>query len=161
MVSWESNRGDPHLGLKRVWNRLSAISDTWLWGEVTTCASYDTEKMRTDSPKSSGSHFWGQHTSSCPRCVHVLLQASLVSFAVDWSPWNNTTSNSALRLHSGGGHSWCTGQSLCQQNSTFKTFHETKVQITAPMRIKKLLQGHHPIQLSKQYNEQFKPKWFE
>jgi len=123
MVFWESKRDDSYLGLKRVWNRLSAISDTWPWGEATTCALYDTEKTRTGFPKSSGSHFSGQHTSSCPRCVHVLLQASLVSFAVDWSPWNNTTSNSDLRLPSGGGHSWCTGQSLCHQNSTFKILH--------------------------------------
>jgi hypothetical protein len=112
-----------YLGLMRVWNRLCAISDTWSWGEVTTCALYDTEKMRTASPKSYGSHSWGQHTSSWPRCVHVLLQASLVSFAVNWSPWNNTTSNSVLCLPSEGGHSWCTGQSLCHQNSMFKTVH--------------------------------------
>jgi hypothetical protein len=25
-----------------------------------------------------------------------------------------------------GGHSWCTGQSLCQQNSTFKTLHNNQ-----------------------------------
>jgi len=110
-----------YLGLMRVWNRLCAISDTWSWGEVTTCALYDTEKIRTASPKSNDSHSPGQHTSSWPRCVHVLLQASLVSFAVNWSPWNNTTSNSVLRVPSEGGHSWCTGQSLCHQNSTFKT----------------------------------------
>jgi len=81
----------------------------------------DTEKMHTASPKSNSSHFWGQHTSSWPHCVHLLLQASLVSFAVNWSQWNNTTSNSVLCLPPEGGHSWCTGQSLCHQNSTFKT----------------------------------------
>jgi hypothetical protein len=101
-----------YLRSMRFWNRLCAISDTWSSGEVTTCALYDTEKMRTASPKSYGSHSRGQHTSSWPRCVHVLLQASLVSFAVDWSPWNNTTSNSVHGLPSKGGHSWCTGQSL-------------------------------------------------
>jgi hypothetical protein len=110
-----------YLELMRVWNRLSAISDTWPWGEVSTCALYDTEKMHTASPKSYGSHSWAQHTSSWPRCVHVLLQASVVSFAVNWSPWNNTTFNSVLCLPPEGGHSWCTGQSLCHQNSTFKT----------------------------------------
>jgi len=72
----------------------------------------DTEKMHTASPKSNSSHFWGQHTSSWPHCVHLLLQASLVSFAVNWSQWNNTTSNSVLCLPPEGGHSWCTGQSL-------------------------------------------------
>jgi len=110
----------------RVSNRLSAISDTWSWGEVTTCALYHREKMRTASPKSNGSHSWGQHTSSWPCCVHVLLQAPLLSFAVNWSPWKNTTSNSVLCLPSGGGHSWCTGQSLCHQNSTFKTLHSNQ-----------------------------------
>jgi hypothetical protein len=115
-----------YLRFMRFWNRLCAISDTWSWGEVTTCALYDTEKMRTASPKSNGSHSWGQHTSSWPRCVHVLLQASLLSFAVNWSPWNNTTSNSVPCLPPEGGHSRCTGQSLCHQNSTFKTLHNNQ-----------------------------------
>jgi hypothetical protein len=123
------NEREPTLYLEfmRVWNRLCAICDTWSWGEVTTCALYDTEKMRTaSSPKSNGSHSWGQHTSSWPRCVHVLLQASLASFPVNWSPWNNTTFNSVLCLPLEGGHSWYTGQSLCHQNSTFKTSHNNR-----------------------------------
>jgi hypothetical protein len=115
-----------YLRFMRFWNRLCAISDTWSWGEVTTCALYDTEKMRTASPKSNGSHSWGQHTSSWPRCVHLLLQASLLSFAVNWSPWNNTTSNSVPCLPPEGGHSRCTGQSLCHQNSIFKTLHNNQ-----------------------------------
>jgi len=115
-----------YLGLVRSWNRLCAISDTWSWGEVTTCALYDREKMRTASPKSNGSHSRGQHTPSSSRFVHVLLQALLVSVAVNWSPWNNTTSTSVLWLPSDGRHSWCTGQSLCHQNSTFKTLHNNQ-----------------------------------
>ncbi len=117
---------DLYLGLMRVWNKLSAISDKWSWGEVTICALYDMDKTRTASPKSNGSHCWGQHTWSCPRCVHVLLQASLLSFAVNCSPWNNTTSNSILWVPPGGGHSWCTGQSLCHQNSTFKVLYSNQ-----------------------------------
>ncbi len=90
------------------------------------CIVWYRENAYTAFPKSNGSHSRGQHTSSWPRCVHVLLQASLVSFAVNWSPWNNTTSNSVLCLPSGGGHSWCTRQSLCHQNSTFKTLHSNQ-----------------------------------
>ncbi len=115
------NEREVYLGFKRFWNRLCANSGTWSWGEVTTCALYDTEKKHTAFPKSNGSHFWGQHTSSWPHCVHLLLQASLVSFVVNWSLRNNTTSNWVLWLPPEGGHSWCTGQSLCHQNSTFKT----------------------------------------
>jgi hypothetical protein len=115
-----------YLGFMRVWNRLCAISDTWSWGEVATCVLYDTEKMCTPPSKSNGNHSWGQHTSSWSRCVHVVLQASLVSFAVNWSPWKNTTSNSVLCSPPEGGQSWCTGQSLCHKNATFKSLCSTK-----------------------------------
>jgi len=112
-----------YLGLMRVWNTLCAICDTLAWGEVTTCALYDMEKMRTGSLKSIGSQSRGQHTSLWSRFVHVLLQASLISVLVNWSPWNKTTCNSVLWLPSEGRCSSCTGQSLCHQNSTFKTLH--------------------------------------
>jgi hypothetical protein len=136
-----------YLRFMRFWNRLCAISDTWSWGEVTTCALYDMEKMRTASPKSNGSHSWGQHTSSWPRCVHVLLQASLLSFAVNWSPWNNTTSNSVPCLPPEGGHSRCTGQSLCHQNSTFKTLHNNQSPNHSTSKHLKFAGGRPPIDL--------------
>jgi hypothetical protein len=115
-----------YLGFMRVWNILSPISDTWSWGEVTTCALYDTEKMRTASPKSYGSHCLGQHTSSQPRCDHVRYQASQLSFAVNCSPWKNTTSNLVVRLSPEGGHSWWTGQSLYNQNHMLKIAHSNQ-----------------------------------
>jgi hypothetical protein len=127
MTFWQLKRGDLYLGLMRVWYTLFTICDTWPWGELSsTCALYETEKMRTASPKSLGSHSSGQHTSSWPRCVHVPLQVSPLSFAVNWSPWNKTTCISVLPLSSRGGHSWCTGQWLCHQNSTFKILHSNQ-----------------------------------
>jgi hypothetical protein len=108
------------------WNHYICPSMPIQQSERGKCTLYDMEKMRTASPKLYGSHSWGQHTSSWPRCVHALHQASLVSFALTWSPWKNITSNSVLWLPSGGGHSWCTGQSLCHQNSTFKTLHNNQ-----------------------------------
>jgi hypothetical protein len=143
----QSNRGCLYVGIMRVLTRFSAIYDTWPWGELTTCALYDTEKMRTASPKSNSSHSQGQHTSSWPHCVHVLLQASLVSFAVNWSPWNNTTSNSVLCLPSGGGHSWCTRQSLWHQNSTFKTLHRNQSPNHSTSEYQKFAEDRPPIDL--------------
>ncbi len=139
------NEREVYLGFMRFWNRLCAISDTWSWGEVTTCALYKMEKMRTASPKSNGSHFWGQHTSLWPHCVHLLLQASLVSFAVNWSPWNNTTSNSVLCLPREGGHSWCIGQSLCHQNSTVKTLCNNRNPNHTSKHLKLLRTGHQLV----------------
>jgi hypothetical protein len=132
MTLWQSKKGDLYLGLMRVRYTLFATCDTWPRGELSsTCALYETEKMHTTSPKSIGSHSSSQHTSSWPRCVPVPLQAwplqaSPLSFTVNWSPRNKTTSISTLRLSSRGGHSWCTGQWLCHQISTFKILHSNQ-----------------------------------
>jgi hypothetical protein len=112
-----SKQRESHL-LMRVWNRLWAISDTSWWGEVITCALYETDKIRTSSPKSKGSHSLAQHTSSQPRCVHVLLHASVLPSLANWSPWKKMTSILVHLLSSGGGHSWCSGESLYTPNSS-------------------------------------------
>jgi len=117
---WQTKR-ESHL-LMRVSNRLWAISDTSSWEEVTTCALYETDKIRTSSPKSKGSHSLAQHTSSQPRCVHVLLHASVLPSPANWNPWKKMTSILVHLLSSGGGHSWCSGKSLYTPNCNYYTF---------------------------------------
>jgi hypothetical protein len=52
-------------------------------------------------------------------------------------------------LPSESGHSWCTGQSLCHQNSTLKTLHSNQRPNHSTSEYQNLLRNRLPNQLQR------------